>query len=540
VTTTTPNQAQRTPTWEDDIKGLFNDADISHMKRRGLDLSNFQDVKVNAQDIFDAVSSGFMPPPPNRWPQSKVDLFKQWIDAGAPQGGTPSGGEKPGWSPTSAPEAGSRYDDIWFISPKVGWAVNSDGQILHTNDGGGSWVQQFRTPMIGTRAVYLRCVNFANAQKGWVGTLTDAYRMFWTQDGGTTWLLATNLPENAPRAICGLYAVNESVVYASGTNFPQKSYPTRVMKTANGGETWTAINMDSHASNLIDIFFFDENRGFVVGGRSDKDNPGYQDLTPVVLYTENGGQTWENQVDRLAFQPGEWGWKICFVNDNVGFVSLESFNRGAVLKTTDGGKTWTRHPINDQQNNANLEGVGFITEERGWVGGWGDAQFVNGYTSGTANGGLDWVNANEVGGFINRFRFLGNPVTVGYASGRMVYKYNPEGDPAAASPSLGGVSLAPRGAMLKTASLQRFTDTAEIDIELPDGARHAWVNIWNRFGLEVRLLLDEANPVGGARRLIWDGLDDAGNPAPAGIYIFRLTVDENADSGSFYLERSPG
>jgi photosystem II stability/assembly factor-like uncharacterized protein len=222
-----------------------------------------------------------------------VDTFKQWIDAGTPQGGTPSGGEKPGWNPTNAPEAGSRYDDIWFISPKVGWVVNSDGQILHTNDGGGSWVQQFRTPMIGTRAVYLRCVSFANAQQGWVGTLTDAYRMFQTVDGGTTWLLVTHLPENAPRMICGLYVVNESVVYASGTNFPHKSYPTRVMKTTDGGKTWTAINMDRHASNLIDILFFGENRGVVVGGYSDKDNPGYQDVTPVVLYTEDGGQTWE-------------------------------------------------------------------------------------------------------------------------------------------------------------------------------------------------------------------------------------------------------
>jgi photosystem II stability/assembly factor-like uncharacterized protein len=312
-----------------------------------------------------------------------------------------------------------------------------------------------------------------------------------------------------------------------------------VMKTTDGGETWTAINMDQHASNLIDIFFFDENRGIVVGGYSDKDNPGYEDVTPVVLYTEDGGQTWENRVASLTFQPGEWGWKICFVNNNVGYISLESFNRGAVLKTTDGGKTWIRHPINDQQHNVNLQGVGFITEDRGWVGGWGDAEFITGYTSGTTNGGLDWVDANEVGGFIDRFRFLGNPVTVGYASGRMVYKYNPEGDPAATLPSLAAASLAPRGMMLKTAGLQRFTDTAQIDIELPDGARHAWVNIWNRFGLEVRVLLDESNPIAGARRLTWDGLDDDGNPVPAGVYIFRLTVDEDADSGSFYLERSP-
>jgi photosystem II stability/assembly factor-like uncharacterized protein len=105
--------------------------------------------------------------------------------------------------------------------------------------------------MIGTRAVYLRCISFANDQKGWVGTLTDAYRMFQTVDGGTTWLLLTNLPENAPRTICGLYAVNESVVYASGTNFPYKSHPTRVMKTTDGGATWTTINMDHPHRHLL-------------------------------------------------------------------------------------------------------------------------------------------------------------------------------------------------------------------------------------------------------------------------------------------------
>ena len=66
----------------------------------------------------------------------------------------------------------------------------------------------------------------------------------------------------------------------------------------------------------------------------------------------------------MKFEPGKWGWKIYFVNENVGYVSLESFNRGAVLKATDGGTTWTCHPINNPQGNANLEGVGFITEDR--------------------------------------------------------------------------------------------------------------------------------------------------------------------------------
>ncbi len=525
------------PTWENAIKGLFNDADIACMKRRGLDLSSYQDVKINAQSILDSVERGFMPPG-NPWSQSQVNTFRQWIEDGTPEGGTPDNEERPGWNSTSAPEAGSRYDDLWFVSPKIGWAVNSDGQILHTNDGGASWVQQFRTPMMGTRAVYLRCTSFANDQRGWVGTLNENYRMFQTADGGTTWTLVSNLPENSPLAICGLYAVSEKVIYASGTNFPYQRYPTGVLKSSDSGKTWTAFNMEAYASNLIDIFFFNEQKGLVVGGFSAKDDPDYADVIPVVLGTEDGGQTWSNRVANLDFQPGEWGWKIYFVNDQVGYVSLESFDRGAILKTTDGGQTWARYSINDQQGNANLEGIGFITETRGWVGGWGNADFTGGYTSVTTDGGRNWANANEVGRFINRFRFLGNPVKVGYASGRMIYKYNPEGDPAVTTPQLAAAGLAPAGSMLKTTGIERFVNLAEIGIEIPAGAKHAWINIWNRFGLEVRLLLDEANPTSGSRQLTWDGIDDEGKPVPEGIYIFRLTIDDSAESGCFYLERS--
>src|ERR1051326_8083085 len=39
------------------------------------------------------------------------------------------------WRPTNAPIASSRTDDIWFLDPQCGWAVNSNGQIVHTEDG---------------------------------------------------------------------------------------------------------------------------------------------------------------------------------------------------------------------------------------------------------------------------------------------------------------------------------------------------------------------------------------------------------------------
>src|SRR5947208_88782 len=114
------------------------------------------------------------------------------------------------WRRTNAPQASSRTDDIWFLNPQVGWAVNSNGHVLKTTDGGQTWVQQFAA------GAYLRCIGFADAQTGWVGTLTPARRLFGTRDGGSTWTLVVNLPSGAPVRVCGLAVVNPQVVYAAG------------------------------------------------------------------------------------------------------------------------------------------------------------------------------------------------------------------------------------------------------------------------------------------------------------------------------------
>jgi photosystem II stability/assembly factor-like uncharacterized protein len=86
------------------------------------------------------------------------------------------------WHPTSAPVASSRTDDIFFVDPNVGWAVNSNGQILKTSDGGAQWDEQLRLPQ-----AYLRCTGFANAAIGWVGSVTPNQRLWNTRDGGRTW-----------------------------------------------------------------------------------------------------------------------------------------------------------------------------------------------------------------------------------------------------------------------------------------------------------------------------------------------------------------
>ena len=514
------------PTWEGAVKSWFTSTDVNCMKGFGIDLSSYDSVKQNARDIERRLRDESMPPG-RPWPQAQVDCFKRWMDAGFPRGNVTV---PLTWRPTTAPRA-TRYDDIYFLDPEIGWAVNSNGHILHTGDGGDNWTRQFATPLVNDRPIYLRCIQFANAQRGFAGSVSEEQRLYSTEDGGATWTAVGELPQDAPVKVCGMTVVDENVIYCSGTNEPTDL--AAMMKSVDGGKAWTAWSMEEHASILIDNHFFDAQRGLVVGGKTDVPHGQRKrsDVQPVILLTENGGATWRNLLKDFTshYPKGEWGWKIFVVDANVFYVSLENFTEGAVAKTSDGGATWERLPINDPQGNANLEGVGFIDAERGWVGGWGDATFQGGYTSATTDGGKTWTDANEVGKFINRFRFFGHPVTVGYASGDRIYKYST----APVEESLRAVAAidsAPQKRMLTTHEPEAVAIPLPISFEVPEGTQRVTIHIWNQFAIRVRTLLDESEPEAGKRVVVWDGRDDDGNLQPHGVFIYRLTADDEAES----------
>ena len=202
-------------------------------------------------------------------PDPDIAFIQKWIDDGCPEDAV-AAAAVPTWRKTNAPVASSRTDDIWFVDDKTGWAVNSDGNIIHTADGGGSWITQKTLP-----GIYLRCVGFANAQSGWVGTLSRRQRLLHTTDGGQNWSAVTSLPAGAPVAVCGISVVNDQVVYGSGTNRPEDA--PAVVKTTDGGATWTAIDMSQHASILIDCRFLDASHGWVVGGKANEPTPTTRD-----------------------------------------------------------------------------------------------------------------------------------------------------------------------------------------------------------------------------------------------------------------------
>jgi hypothetical protein len=69
-------------TYEQDIRRLFRDRDIQSMSF-AFDLSSYEDVRANAEVIYDTLAAGSMPCD-GRWPAEDVARFRTWIDNGSP------------------------------------------------------------------------------------------------------------------------------------------------------------------------------------------------------------------------------------------------------------------------------------------------------------------------------------------------------------------------------------------------------------------------------------------------------------------------
>jgi photosystem II stability/assembly factor-like uncharacterized protein len=505
----------------------------------------------------------------------------------------------------NSPVASSRTDDIWFFDELTGWLVNSSGYVCKTEDGGENWTPKFFLAPNLPSFPYLRCMSWANRQIGWFGAVTGIgdvssitspsqfirILLHHTTDGGETWKPVENLPEGSPAGICGFHAVNERVAYGSGTNDPGLPGPG-IIKTTDNGASWELIDMRPHASNLIDIYFFDEDNGFVVGGLIDPkaqiDHKAYPpprlsrygQVKPVILRTRDGGKSWTNTVANIKdFEAGEWGWKIQFLNETHGFIALENFRNASILVTTDGGDSWVKkHVARDQDPssptiNNDLEGIGFINELQGWVGGWGQ-DFGGLENSFTEDGGNTWIAEDhslnpqirsDPRYRINRYRFLkdifGN-VTTGYCSGQQVFKLNVGGGKkgAFAARTMGLTAMRrvePANSTQKDISfmqarvavrqdhgfelsqVQNDNGTVQISYTLPEDAENVFVGLWNKFAFHVRTLVSEKMQLRGKQTIIWDGKDDQGNPVGPGVFICRMcTAGDKGASQLIELQQS--
>jgi photosystem II stability/assembly factor-like uncharacterized protein len=357
----------------------------------------------------------------------------------------------------------------------------------------------------------LRCIGFGDSLTGWAGVLNGSPVLYKTTNGGTVWSPVTNIPSPVPPGLCGIYAVNRNVVYACG----RYNSPARIVKTTNSGTNWTTFDMSSYSKGLVDCYFFNQDSGFVVGGIDSF----YQFSRAVVLFTSNGGTSWETRY--TGSLTAQWCWKIHFTSAQTGFVSVESYrftDTATYLKTTNGGMNWQAVTFQTLTDSFHHQGILFLPDNMtGWVGGYpGPPPFGNGETYHTTDGGLTWTP--EYWGFnVNRFRYVNDSVM--YAVGKTVYKYTTT--PIGIQPISNEI---PQNFVLNQNYPNPFNPNTTINFQLPLG-NHVKLIIYDVLGNEIESLVNEYLKAG-SYKISWDASKN-----PSGVYFYKII------SGRYYASK---
>lgn len=119
-----------------------------------------------------------------------------------------------------------------------------------------------------------------------------------------------------------------------------------ILKTTNGGATWTMVGDLPTELDVYDVDVIDQNTAWAVG---------YEGSVGFILKTTNGGATWEPQY--VGGESVAGLNSVFFFDASTGFAVGHG---GLIVQTTDGGATWTKKTSGTTQNLNGVSG-GVIT-----------------------------------------------------------------------------------------------------------------------------------------------------------------------------------
>lgn len=223
---------------------------------------------------------------------------------------------------------------VWFFDDNTGIIIGQDGggnpQVSKTINGGASWTTTTLAsePMTSTKKIF-----FYDDNTGFI-VCRNGY-MFKTTDQGANWQQMTS---GTTSDLSSVYFPTSSIGYAS------ISYSTELLKTINGGNSWTKLDL-GQLIGVRDLFFTDENTGYLACSKS------------RILKTSDGGSTW----DVFDFGTNDDFYAITFTKINVGYVAGAS---GTLATTSNAGETWK--PNTSGINNL-LYNIDFPSYEVGYI-----------------------------------------------------------------------------------------------------------------------------------------------------------------------------
>lgn len=227
------------------------------------------------------------------------------------------------------------------VSDQVTWVSGSNGAVGKTIDGGITW--KWMNPK-GYEKIDFRDIEALDDKQAIiVGIASPAY-ILKTIDGGETW---TENYKNVDSAIfldgLAFWDKNKGIIFGDPINDK-----LQLLKTVDAGKSWQDI------SKSLQINLTKGEAGFAASGTTIKTLPGGKTWIATggtvsnIYYSPDYGQNWEVFKCPILQGEGSTGtFSIDFFNEKTGIVVGGDYlkdkeNSNNVLLTKDGGKTWQK------------------------------------------------------------------------------------------------------------------------------------------------------------------------------------------------------
>lgn len=247
---------------------------------------------------------------------------------------------------------------VYFVDDEYGWVIGASGIIFHTTNGGKTWIKQQSNTKL-----QLRDIQFTNRKNGWIfgGDLIEKNTfdrkihnvLLHTKDGGMSWQKKEIPLPNIYWELNFLDSENGWLLGWETNSFGQSI----VAHTTDGGKSWKSYKVpkaedDSGGASIKTVSFVSPNEGWAAG-----------DLT--IRHTTDGGITWNIQYVKPFRSEKYYRFRwVQFVDSQTGWaggaMSGEMGNFTGIIRTTDGGKTWSESILEQS-----LNGLHFLNSTTG-------------------------------------------------------------------------------------------------------------------------------------------------------------------------------
>ncbi len=249
------------------------------------------------------------------------------------------------WSRLEIPDSAALdFRDIDAVDDRTAYVLSigsgDASRIYKTADAGRSWQLQFtnRDPR-----AFFDAMAFRDARRGFAfsDSVDGRLVLLTTTDGGAHWTpVSSGLPPALENE--GAYAASGTNIAVAGSHVWIGTSASRVVRSTDGGRTWTvtAAPIPSSASaGIFSVAFADRRRGVLVGGDYKVPSAAIDNAA----ITSDGGASWT-----LVRGLGGFRSAVTFIPSRSG-TAIAVGPSGADL-STDAGRTWRA-----------LDGPGFHT-----------------------------------------------------------------------------------------------------------------------------------------------------------------------------------